>query len=178
MKTTIVGRQLNVYEETRAYIEKKMAKLDKYFREELNPEAVVALSRKRNVSTLEVTINAGGTLFRSEVDSDDFKSAMDKTVDNIERQIRKNKTRLAKKLREGILDQQTLTEDDGDTVQDDELIIRTKQFEFRPMSPEDAIMQMNLLGHSFYVFCNATTGDTCVVYSRKDGTYGLIEPMR
>lgn len=174
MKTTINGRQLNVYDDTKSMIERKLEKLNKYFREDMNPEATVTLSRKRSVSTLEVTVNAGGTLFRSEVDSDDFRSAMDKTIDNIERQIRKNKTRLAKRLRETIPEDPMLAEESEDPG----LIIRVKQFEFCPMTPEDAIMQMNLLGHNFFVFNDLQSGDTCVVYTRKDGSYGLIEPMK
>lgn len=174
MKTTINGRQLYVYDDTKSMIERKLEKLDKYFREDMDPEATVTLSRKRSVSTLEVTVNAGGTLFRSEVDSDDFRSAMDKTIDNIERQIRKNKTRLAKRLRESIPEDPMLAEESEDPG----LIIRVKQFEFCPMTPEDAIMQMNLLGHNFFVFNDLQSGDTCVVYTRKDGSYGLIEPMK
>ena len=176
MKITIVGRKLNVYEDTRELIEKKLAKLDKYFKSEAT-EATVTLSRKRNVSSLEVTINAGGTLFRSEVDADDFRVALDQTVDHIEGQIRKNKTKLAKRLRENVMDMSVIPDPVEDTL-DDEPIIRVKQFEFKPMTPEEAIMQMNLLGHSFYVFNDITTGDTCVVYTRKDGDYGLIEPMK
>lgn len=174
MKTTIIGRQMNVYDDTKSMIERKLEKLDKYFREDMSPEATVTLSRKRSVSTLEVTVNAGGTMFRSEVDSDDFRSAMDKTIDNIERQIRKNKTRLAKRLRETIPEDPMLAEESEDPG----LIIRVKQFEFCPMTPEDAIMQMNLLGHNFFVFNDLRSGDTCVVYTRKDGSYGLIEPMK
>ncbi|MBR6782393.1 MAG: ribosome-associated translation inhibitor RaiA [Clostridia bacterium] len=176
MKITIVGRKLNVYEDTRELIERKLQKLDKYFRSEAT-EALVTLSRKRNVSSLEVTINAGGTLFRSEVDADDFRIALDQTVDHIEGQIRKNKTKLAKRLRENIMDM-SMIPDPEDEAPEDEPIIRVKQFEFKPMTPEEAIMQMNLLGHSFYVFNDVTTGDTCVVYTRKDGDYGLIEPMK
>lgn len=177
MKISIVGRQMNVFEDTKAMIEKKLAKLDKYFKADMAPEAVITLSRKRNTSTLEVTINASGTLFRSEVDADDFRDAMDQTIDRIERQIRKNKTRLSKKLRENAFEPapDALPEEEAE---DPGLIIRTKQFEFQPMSPEEAIMQMNLLGHSFYVFNDIDSGDTCVVYVRKDGTYGLIEPMK
>ena len=89
MKITIVGRKLNVYDDTRELIGKKLAKLDKYFKAEAT-EATVTLSRKRNVSSLDVTINAGGTLFRSEVDADDFRIALDQTVDHFESQIRKN----------------------------------------------------------------------------------------
>lgn len=176
MKITIVGRKLNVYEDTRELIERKLAKLDKYFKAEAT-EATVTLSRKRNVSSLDVTINAGGTLFRSEVAADDFRIALDQTVDHIEGQIRKNKTKLAKRLRENVMDMSVIP-DPVEDVPEDEPIIRVKQFEFKPMTPEEAIMQMNLLGHSFYVFNDITTGDTCVVYTRKDGDYGLIEPMK
>ena len=176
MKITIVGRKLNVYDDTRELIERKLAKLDKFFKDE-STEATVTLSRKRNVSSLEVTINAGGTLFRSEVDADDFRIALDQTVDHIEGQIRKNKTKLAKRLRENIMDM-SMIPDPVEEAPEEEPIIRVKQFEFKPMTPEEAIMQMNLLGHSFYVFKDVTTGDTCVVYTRKDGDYGLIEPLK
>ena len=176
MKITIVGRKLNVYDDTRELIERKLGKLDKYFKSEAT-EATVTLSRKRNVSSLEVTINAGGTLFRSEVDADDFRIALDQTVDHIEGQIRKNKTKLAKRLRENVMDM-SMIPDPVEEAPEDEPIIRVKQFEFKPMTPEEAIMQMNLLGHSFYVFNDVTTGDTWVVYTRKDGDYGLIEPMK
>ena len=175
MKINVIGRQMNVYDDTRELIEKKLSKLDKYFK--VSPEATVTLSRKRNVSSLEVTINAGGTLFRSEVDAPDFRIALDQTVDHIEGQIRKNKTKLAKRLREPVMDMSVIPDPVEDTP-DDEVIIRTKQFEFKPMIPEEAIMQMNLLGHSFYVFKDIATGETCVVYTRKDGAYGLIEPLK
>ena len=175
MKINVIGRQLNVYDDTRELIEKKLSKLDKYFKD--SPEATVTLSRKRNVSILEVTINAGGTLFRSEVEAPDFRIALDQTVDHIEGQIRKNKTKLARRLREPVMDMSVIP-DPVEDQPEDEPIIRVKQFEFKPMTPEEAIMQMNLLGHSFYVFNDITTGDTCVVYSRKDGAYGLIEPLK
>ena len=177
MKITIVGRKLNVYDDTRELIERKLHKLDKYFKSETT-EASVTLSRKRNVSSLEVTINAGGTLFRSEVDADDFRIALDQTVDHIEGQIRKNKTKLAKRLRENVMDMSMIPDPVEETSDESEPIIRVKQFEFKPMTAEEAIMQMNLLGHSFYVYKDITTGDTCVVYTRKDGDYGLIEPMK
>ena len=177
MKITIVGRKLNVYDDTRELIERKLGKLDKYFKSE-QTEATVTLSRKRNVSSLEVTINAGGTLFRSEVDADDFRIALDQTVDHIEGQIRKNKTKLAKRLRENVMDMSMIPDPVEETPDESEPIIRVKQFEFKPMTAEEAIMQMNLLGHSFYVYKDITTGETCVVYTRKDGDYGLIEPMK
>ncbi len=176
MKTNIIGRQLNVYEDTKEMILEKLAKLDKYFGEE--GSATVTLSHKRNLSTLEITIKASNTLFRSEVDAESFRDAMDRSIDNIERQIRKNKTRLRKKLREGVVaDIDAVAANLGqDEPEDGEIIIRTKKFEYTPMSAEEAIMQMNLLGHTFFVYNDQVTEKTCVVYKRKDGNYGLIEP--
>ena len=173
MKINIIGRQLNVYDDTKALIEDKLSKLDKFFGGEAN--ATVTLSHKRNLCTLEVTIKASNTLFRSEVDADSFRDALDRSIENIERQIRKNKTKLRKKLREGLVPE-GFAADPVDDQDAPDLIIRTKKFEYTPMSPEEAIMQMNLLGHSFFVFNDATTGNTCIVYTRRDGNYGLIEP--
>jgi putative sigma-54 modulation protein len=176
MKINIIGRQLNVYDDTKEMIIEKLSKLDKYFGEE--GSATVTLSHKRNLSTLEITIKASNTLFRSEVDADSFRDALDKSIDNIERQIRKNKTRLRKKLREGVIsdDAIAIASVGGEEVEENDILIRTKKFEYTPMSPEEAIMQMNLLGHTFFVFNDAVTEKTCVVYKRKDGNYGLIEP--
>ena len=173
MKINIIGRQLNVYDDTKALIEEKFTKLDKFFGGEAS--ATATLSHKRNLCTLELTIKASNTLFRSEVDADSFRDALDRSIENIERQIRKNKTRLRKKLREGLVPEGFV-----DTTPDEpevpEMIIRKKKFEYAPMSAEEAIMQMNLLGHTFFVFNDADTGKTCVVYTRRDGNYGLIEP--
>ena len=174
MKINIIGRQLNVYDDTKEMINEKLSKLDKYFGEEAS--ATVTLSHKRNLSTLEITIRASNTLFRSEVDAESFRDALDKSIDNIERQIRKNKTRLRKRLREGVVWESMPDTPPADEYEKGEIIIRTKRFEYTPMSPEEAVMQMNLLGHSFFVFNDALTGKTCVVYTRKDGNYGLIEP--
>ena len=176
MKINIIGRQLNVYDDTKAMIDEKLSKLDRYFGEE--GSATVTLTHKRNFSTLEITIKASNTLFRSEVDADTFRDALDKSIDNIERQIRKNKTKLRKKLREGIISDAAIAESSvgGEEIEEKDIIIRTKKFEYTPMSPEEAIMQMNLIGHTFFVFNDAATEKTCVVYKRKDGNYGLIEP--
>ncbi len=172
MKLNVIGRQLNVFEETKEQIAKKLAKLDKFFDKE--GEATVALSRKHGASRMEITINAGGTLFRSEQDADDFREALDLCVSIIERQIRKNKTRLAKRIR------QTIPEDDVFFAPEDEereQVIRTKRFPLKPMTVEEAILQMNLLGHSFFVFRDDENSQrVCVVYARRDGDYGLIIP--
>ena len=176
MKINIIGRQLNVYDDTKEMINQRLSKLDKFFSDE--GMATVTLSHKHGTATMEVTIKAAGTLFRSEVNGDSFRSALDKSIDNIERQIRKNKTRLQKRLREGaFMADDSAAYIPADDIQDEgEFIIRTKRFEYTPMSVEEAIMQMNLLGHEFFVFNDADSSETCVVYKRRDGNYGLIAP--
>lgn len=177
MKINIIGRQLNVYEDTAALIEEKLSKFDKFFGGDNNATATVTLKRSHGNSVLEITINASGTLFRSEVEAESFRDALDKAIDNIERQIRKNKTKLRRKLRDGVLDSFESSMDwTGAEVDDEQFVVRVKKFEYTPMSIEEAILQMNLLGHSFFVFNDAETDKTCVVYKRKNGDYGLIEP--
>ena len=164
---------MNVYEDMKLLIEKKMQKFEKFFSGE--GDATVTLSCKHNQKYIEITISAGGTLFRSEVGAESFRDALDQSAANIERQIRKNKTRLVRKLREGIFVPPPVEEYD-DIEADEATIIRTKTYPTKPMSPEEAILQMNLLGHQFFVFNDDQTGATCVVYTRRDGAYGLIVP--
>jgi putative sigma-54 modulation protein len=172
MKITIVGRQMNVWDEMKSLIETKLAKLDKYFNDDC--EATVTLSSKHNKKCLEVTIVYSGTFFRSEVQEETFRNALDKAIYVIERQIRKNKTRLAKKLRSGAFEGGII--DSGEDFEEEtEFKIRRKSFTLKPMSYEEAIMQMNLLDHEFFVFKDDKTGEVCVVYKRRDGDYGLIE---
>lgn len=171
MKITIVGRQMNVYDDTKALIEKKLAKLDKFFKGE--PEAYVTLRRIKENDRMEVTISCNGTLFRAEKTSPTFRIALDECVESIERQLRKNKTRLQKKLREKIEIPQV---DERGIAEEGEFEIRTKTFPLKPMNSEEAILQMNLLGHSFFVFRDDVTGNTNVVYKKENGTYGLIIP--
>ncbi len=172
MKVTIVGRQMNVWEEMKVIIENKLAKLGKYFNDECT--ANVTLSSKHNKKCLEITIVSAGTIFRSEVQDETFRNALDKAVYAIERQIRKNKTRLAKRLREGAFDYGII--DTGEDFEEEaEFKIRRKSFTLKPMSVEEAIMQMNLLEHEFFVFKDDKTEEICIVYKRRDGDYGLIE---
>lgn len=172
MKVTIVGRQMNVWDEMKATIEAKLEKLDKYFDDACT--ATATLSSKKNEKCLEITILSSGMIFRSEIKSDTFRNALDRAVDNIERQIRKNKTRLAKRLRSGAFDQGMF--ETGEEIEEDpEFIIRRKSFALKPMSVEEAIMQMNLLGHEFFVFRDDKDEKVSVVYKRHDNTYGLIE---
>ncbi len=175
MKITVVGRQMNVYDEMKLLIEKKLAKFDKFFPSE--GDATVTLSCKHNEKNIEITISAGGTLFRSEVRAESFRDALDEACSNIERQIRKNKTRLAKRLRDADFNPYP-EEAFDDIAAEDEEIIRVKTFPQKPMVAEEAILQMNLLGHQFFIFNDADDAGTCVVYKRKDGGYGLIVPEK
>lgn len=171
MKVNIIGRQMNVWNEMKETIDAKLKKLDKYFSEDCS--ANVTLSSKHNQKCLEITINASGFIFRSEVEDETFRNALDRAVYSIERQIRKNKTRLQKKLRKGAFDAGVVDVYD-DFEEEAEFTIREKTFPLKPMSTEEAIMQMNLLEHEFFVYKNDKTGDVCVVYKRRDGAYGLI----
>lgn len=171
MKVNIIGRQMNVWNEMKETIEQKLGKLDKYFNDEA--AATVTLSSKRNQKCLEITINASGFIFRSEVEDETFRNALDRAINAIERQIRKNKTRLQRKLRQGAFDN-GIVDTNEDFEEEKEFIIREKSFALKPMSTEEAIMQMNLIGHEFFVFKNDKTGEVCVVYKRRDGAYGLI----
>ena len=172
MKVTIVGRQMNVWDEMKDTIDAKLKKLDKYFNDEC--AATVTLSTRRSTKCLEITIVSAGTIFRSEVQDETFRNALDRAVYTIERQIRKNKTRLAKRLRSGAFDQ-GIFETGEDFEEEREFSIRRKSFTIKPMSVEEAIMQMNLLGHEFFVFKDDVSEKVCVVYKRHDASYGLIE---
>lgn len=171
MKVNIIGRQMNVWDEMKESIEIKLKKLDKYFDDEAS--ATVTLSSKHNRKCLEITITASGIIFRSEVEEETFRNALDRAVYSIERQIRKNKTRLQRRLRQGAFDN-GIVETNEDFEEETEFKVREKSFPLKPMSTEEAIMQMNLLEHEFFVFKNDKTGDVCVVYKRRDGAYGLI----
>lgn len=172
MKITIVGRQMNVWDEMKIIIENKLKKLDKYFSDECS--ATATLSCRRDQKCLEITIVAAGTIFRSEVEDETFRNALDRAVYLIERQIRKNKTRLERRLKRGAFEQ-VMMDSGEDFEEEKEFSIRRKSFPIKPMSEEEAIMQMNLLGHEFFVFRNDQTEEINVVYKRHDGDYGLIE---
>ena len=172
MKITVVGRHMSVPADLQELAEKKLAKLDKYFGSEAS--ATVTFSCKRERDSVEITIHGANTIFRAEVEDTSFQNAMDRCVEIIDRQIRKNKTRLEKRLKEGEF---TFPDFDEGLDEDPEFIVRTKEFELFPMSVEEAIMQMNLLGHQFFVFFNDEIDNVSVVYTRKDGSYGLINPV-
>lgn len=174
MKIAIYGKQMNVRESLEVLIERKLEKFNKFFGDDA--EALVTCRVRKGVKIIEITVNYGATVFRSEEESDTFATALDRAIEGLERQIRKNKTRLEKRMRSGAF---VIEEDDDDEFEEEgEFEIRVKSFPFKPMSAEEAILQMNLLGHSFYAFVDAETGSTCVVYRRKEGSYGLIVPEK
>ena len=172
MKISIYGKQMTVRESLKALVEKKLAKFDKFFGEAT--EAFVTCRARKGTKIIEITINYNGTIFRCEAEEETFMTALDRAIEGLERQIRKNKTKIEKDLRRGAFE--IGEEDDDEYAEEGEFQIRVKTFPFKPMSPEEAILQMNLLGHSFYAFTDAVSDNICVVYKRKDGNYGLIVP--
>ena len=171
MKINITGRRIDITAGLNDYTQRKLNKLDKYFGE--NAEANVTLSVQKDSQIVEVTIYFDGMIFRAEVANEDMYAAIDKAEDVLERQIRKQKTRLEKKLRSEAFVQPN--EFEHLKEEEEFKIVKTKTYENKPMSVEEAILQMNLLGHNFYIFNNSATDDKNVVYKRKDGNYGLIE---
>ena len=176
MKITVVGRQMSVRESLKDLVEKKLSKFDRFFDDEA--EAIVKFGHVRDLERLEITISAGGTLFRCEEEESSYENALDECIESIERQIRKNKTRLAKRLREGAFVPAPAEPEAPAEEEEENTVIRTKVFRMKPMTPDEAILQMNLLGHDFFVFRDSVSEEACVVYRRRDGAYGLIVPEK
>ena len=172
MKITVSGKQMTVRPSLKELTEKKLAKFDRFFGDDA--EVIVVYSCRHDLQYVEITIRYNGTLFRSEEGADTFQNAIDEAMESLERQIRKNKTRLEKRLRDGAFVDYAPPVDDTDE-EEGEFNIRVKSFDVKPMSVEEAILQMNLLEHQFFVFRDADTEAPCVVYRRKDGDYGLIQ---
>ena len=172
MTINIIGRKLNVRDSFKELVEKKLEKLDKYFKDDA--VAYVTMTKEKNGERLEITVTSGTMLFRAEERDETFNNALDTAVDTIERQIRKNKTRLEKRLREGAF--RAIEEQPEEYEEAFE--IREKNFVMKPMSVEEAILQMNLIGHEFFMFENSETGNAAVVYKRKNGGYGLLNPEK
>lgn len=174
MKIIITGKNIEITDALRERVSKKIGKLDKFFNNET--EAHVTLSVQRTRQIVEVTISFNGIVLRAEESNDDMYASIDKTIDVLERQIRKNKTRLERRLYDNDfrIDNQKFAEE---VVEEKEFrVVRSKRFAIKPMDVEEAILQMNLLGHEFFMFYNAESKQVNVVYKRKDGNYGLIEP--
>lgn len=175
MKLNFTGKNIEVTEALRNVTEKKLGKLDKYFQGDAEGNVVYSVERNRKI--IEVTINLPGTILRAEESSDDMYASIDKAVDVLEGQIRKHKTKLQKRYNNG----ETIRFENISPLNEEEgkngpKIVRVKRFDMKPMSEEEAILQMELLRHNFFVFMNAESDNLNVLYKRKDGNYGLIEP--
>lgn len=173
MKLNFTGKNMEVTEALKDVTDKKFGKLEKYFQE--NIEGDVVFSTEKNRQIIEVTINLPGTILRAEEASDDMYAAIDKSVDVLERQIRKHKTKLQRRYNNG----ETIRFENVMPLEEEDdrpKVVKVKRFDMKPMSVEEAILQMELLRHNFFVFMNADSDDLNVLYKRKDGNYGLIEP--
>ncbi len=178
MKFVFTDKKADIPARVHAYAEKKISKLDRYFKGEA--EATIVLSVEKGRNNAEVTIRSGRTIIRVSEGTFDMFVTIDAAVASIERQLRKNKTRLEKSLRKGAFDRTALpAEDSYDAAVPEEgefSVVRTKRFFFHPMTIDEAILQMNLLGHTFFAFRNEDAGGAfSVVYKRHDGGYGVIE---
>lgn len=173
MRYIITGRNIDVTEGLKSAIYDKIGKLEKYFTDDT--EVHVTLSVEKDRQKIEITIPVKGSIIRSEQTSNDMYVSIDLVEEIIERQLKKYKNKIVDKKQSGGFFTQEYMEKEYDD--DDEIkIIRTKRFDMKPMYPEDACIQMDLLGHNFFVFLNAETEEVNVVYKRKNNTYGLIEP--
>jgi ribosome hibernation promoting factor len=173
MRTTISGKNMVVTDGLRNVLEKKIQKLDKYF--DSSTEAIATLSVEKDRHILEVTIPINGNILRAEEATEDMYNTVDRVMEKLERQIRKHRTKIEKRMKSGAFKydpKEFVSEKDSEEPK----IVKTKRFAMKPMPAEEAILQMELLGHNFFVFSNGETDEVNVVYKRKDGDYGLIEP--
>lgn len=171
MNVTVNAKKMQINQSFTEYAQERLdAKLDKFFGDEA--EAKLMLTERKGNIELELTVRYNQMLYRAEQTAVDKTDALDAAIDKIIRQIRKNKTRLEKRLKDTAFKQEF-----QDTVEESDLsVIRTKKFKMRPMSAEEAILQMNMLGHGFFMFRNASTGEINVVYKRDDEGYAVLEP--
>ena len=174
MGCNIRGEKVEITPSIRAYIEDKIGKLDKYFENPDTINANVVIKVRGKEQKIEITVPAMHYTLRSEESHDDLYAAIDLTVDKLERQIRKNKTKINSRNKKNII--QNFELDLEDSLEDDDSkVLKRKKIEMKPMDEEEAMLQMQMLGHSFFVFKNTDTDSICVLYLRKDGNYGIIE---
>lgn len=172
MKFNIRGKKLEVTEALKSYIEEKLGRLNKYFEEPDNITANILIKLNGKQQVVEVTINTHGLILRGEEANKDLYASIDLVTDKIERQIRKNKTKIRKQIsKESIKDFKFVEED---AIEEEQNIVKRKIIDMKPMSEEEAILQMELLDHDFFVYKTIEDGKINVVYKRKDGNYGII----
>lgn len=174
MKFIVSGKNFEITNALKDRVISKMGKLSKFFQPDT--EAHITMSVEKNRQIVEVTIHFNGVVIRGEVSEPDMYASIDKVIDIVEKQILRNKTRLEKRLRDGAFRVDTPDAPREVLEETDFKVMRSKKFPVKPMDVEEAILQMNLIGHEFFVFSNASTRQVNVVYKRKDGNYGLIEP--
>ena len=174
MEIIIHGDKLKVTDAMKEYIEEKLEKLNKYLENSENVRASVIVKVKNHEQRVEITIPLKAFILRSEESKDDFYAAVDKTIDKLERQIRKNKTRIMSKQVKTNKDFSMSAFADEEDL-DEKKILKRKKVEVKPMNEEEAILQMELLGHQFYMYKDSETNQVAVVYKRTDGNYGVIE---
>ena len=173
MNFTFMDKKMETAQDLRDYAVKKVGKIDRLFKQD--SDAAVAFSRERGRYTAEVTLKNNGMIYRASETTGDLFASIDSAVASIERQIRKNKDRLAKKLKSGPIEWNTGVVNEPEEEEENFQVIRSKRFSMKPMTVEEAILQMNLLEHEFYAFKNVDEdGAFAVVYRRKNGGYGLM----
>jgi len=174
MKFIVNGKNINVSDSLRERALKKLSKIEKFFKSDAECYLTFEIEKSRHI--LEVTIVSTGLVVRAEETTDDMYASIDKVIDKLERQIRKNKTKLGKRIKQESLVPDNFQIDEKIEEENSFKIMKSKRFAIKPMNVQEAILQMNLLGHNFFVFSNGDTEEVNVVYKRKDGNYGLIEP--
>lgn len=171
MKITITAKKMQIPQNFTDYAEERISqKLDKFFGDEA--DAKITISEHKNQIILELTVFYNNMIYRAEQTAEDKRDALDASIDKIIRQIRKNKTRIEKKLKASAFKEL----EPADTAEESFEVVRRKKFKMYPMDVEEAILQMDLLGHTFFMFINSATGETNVVYKRADGNYAVLEP--
>lgn len=174
MKLNIHGDKVEITQAIQDYLLNKLSKLNKYFANAEDITAKIVIRVRGHIQIVEVTINTGSFVLRCEQEHEDLYAAIDLIVDKLERQVRKNKTRiLSKQSRESIVSFEFPTEEFEEY--EESKIIKRKKVDMKPMSEEEAMLQLDLLGHDFFVFYNIDTDSACILYKRKDGYYGLID---
>ena len=177
MKFTFTEKKVNLPKSLHSYAEKKVGKLERYFKTDSEANVVFSVEKDRN--KVELTIRSGSTILRVSESTSDMGASVDAAVTSMERQLRKHKTRLEKRLRQDAFERAVAEEVSTfvpEVVEENEYqVVRTKKFAIKPMTVDEAILQMNLLGHTFFAFKDEETGAFAVVYKRNDGGYGLIE---
>lgn len=175
MNITISARKVTLRNNFKERVEKKLSKFDRIFGDNANANVTVTLEKNRQ--TVEVTIKHNGMVYRAESTASEMNDALDTVVDMLSRKIRKNKTKLEKKIKSQSLYEYLEAENISESDEEPEYkVVKTKHFPVKPLDIEEAILQMNLIGHQFYMFRNFETGEINVVYKRKNGSYGLLEP--